>query len=71
MRALTLDPQFIVKGVSYAIDKFIDKQVVSDQQRMDHGAGRNFKRLDHEGPDYHGKNQGYDNCLGIFPNNSA
>ena len=50
-----------------AVDRLVDEEPVSDQQRRDHAAGRNAIRLDDERPEYEEDRQRPENRFEILP----
>ena len=49
------------------IDELVNQDMISNIQGFDHGAGGDFKSLNHEGPDEEGQNHRNEQCLGILP----
>jgi hypothetical protein len=64
-RFLDGDKGIVGEGSFYTVDKFIDQNIVSDQQGVLHGTGWYFKRLHHECANKHRQDNGDDNGLDI------
>ena len=50
-----------------AVGELVDEDVVANQERRHHRAGRNCEGLKEHGPDHHRQQQGLDDDLDVFP----
>ena len=65
-RVLDGDNGLLDKGKLHPVDKLVHQDMVAYLKGVEHGARGDFERLDHEGSNEKGQDEGNDNCLDIF-----
>ena len=71
-RFMEIEKFDVCPGDFDSVDELADEDAISDEERVLHGAGRDFERFDNKGADEpKNKHKSNDRNLNVFPNNGV